>query len=111
MITQAGVSIGSARVTEELMRQESERAESMCRHCGHALTDDRNEVDHLLNRLTPQLREVIYHRFGLYNTPVKTLREVGQLMGGISAERARQLEAVALRKMRAPEKMPFRPAP
>jgi RNA polymerase sigma factor (sigma-70 family) len=57
------------------------------------------EVPRLLMRLSPRERTVVEARYGL-NGPERTLRELGQKMG-VSAERVRQIEQVALEKMRA----------
>jgi RNA polymerase sigma factor (sigma-70 family) len=57
------------------------------------------EVPRLLMRLSARERTVIEARYGLRG-PERTLRELGQRMG-VSAERVRQIEQVALEKMRA----------
>jgi RNA polymerase primary sigma factor len=57
------------------------------------------EVPRLLMRLSPRERTVVEARYGL-DGPERTLRELGQKMG-VSAERVRQIEQVALEKMRA----------
>jgi RNA polymerase primary sigma factor len=56
------------------------------------------EVPRLLGRLTRRERGVIEARFGL-DGPERTLRELGLSMG-VSAERVRQIEQMALEKMR-----------
>ena len=53
----------------------------------------------LLNVLTPKEREIIIQRFGIENDKPKTLLEVGHNLG-YSKERIRQLENLALLKMR-----------
>jgi RNA polymerase sigma factor (sigma-70 family) len=57
------------------------------------------EVPRLLGRLTQRERAVIEARYGL-DGPERTLRELGRSMG-VSAERVRQIEQMALEKMRA----------
>jgi len=59
----------------------------------------------LAERLTPREAEVLRLRFGLADNRERTLAEVGQELG-ISRERARQLEAVAIQKLR--RDVPFR---
>lgn len=58
-----------------------------------------SELPNLLNVLTPKEKEIIKQRFGLENDKTKTLLEVGQNLG-YSKERIRQLETLALNKMR-----------
>jgi RNA polymerase sigma factor (sigma-70 family) len=60
---------------------------------------DAAEIPRLLMRLSARERTVIEARYGLQG-PERTLRELGQSMG-VSAERVRQIEQVALEKMRA----------
>jgi len=50
-------------------------------------------------RLTPREADVLRLRFGLTDNRERTLAEVGQELG-ISRERARQLEAMAMQKLR-----------
>lgn len=58
------------------------------------------EVRHVLTSiLTPRERQVLQWRFGLDGRPMLLLREVGNQMG-IGAERVRQIEERALRKMK-----------
>ncbi len=49
--------------------------------------------------LTPKQRKVIEERFGITGEPPKTLQEVGNDFG-VTRERIRQIEKIALRKMR-----------
>ena len=53
----------------------------------------------LQERLTPREAEVLRLRYGLSDNRERTLAEVGKELG-ISRERARQLEAEAMRKLR-----------
>jgi RNA polymerase primary sigma factor len=59
----------------------------------------RSAVREALNGLTERERVVVELRHGLDGKPPRTLAEVGEALG-ISRERARQLEAQALRKLR-----------
>lgn len=59
------------------------------------------EVDTLLEALTPKEMRVICLRYGLRGHEAHTLKEVG-LMFELSRERIRQIEKNALRKMRSP---------
>jgi RNA polymerase primary sigma factor len=59
----------------------------------------RTAVREALNGLTDRERLVVELRHGLDGKPPRTLAEVGEALG-ISRERARQLEAQALRKLR-----------
>jgi RNA polymerase primary sigma factor len=64
----------------------------------HLLKDQMNEI---LNGLTPRERQVLEMRFGLKDGTARTLEEVGQEFG-VTRERIRQIEAKALRKLRHP---------
>lgn len=57
------------------------------------------EVLKLLSKLRPREKEVIIRRYGIYDRKPATLQEVAGLMN-ISKERVRQIEAVALKKIR-----------
>ena len=59
-------------------------------------------IDRVLNHLTPKERKIIIGRFGLDGNKPKTLEELGRNMG-FSKERIRQIECIALRKLRAIE--------
>jgi len=68
-----------------------------------AQTADRlrsTELAEALDRLNPRMRHVLAHRFGLDGVHPQTLEEVGAGLG-ITRERVRQLEARALRELRA----------
>jgi RNA polymerase primary sigma factor len=58
------------------------------------------ELTEALEQLAPRLRDVLERRFGLAGAPQQTLEEVGRELG-ITRERVRQLEARALRELRA----------
>ena len=58
------------------------------------------ELQRALAVLTPRERSVITLRYGIGDGQSRTLLEVGKELG-ISRERVRQLEAVALKKMRS----------
>jgi RNA polymerase primary sigma factor len=60
----------------------------------------RKELAEALLRLNPRMRRVLSLRFGLNGEPPQTLEEVGHGLG-ITRERVRQLEARALRELRA----------
>jgi RNA polymerase primary sigma factor len=60
----------------------------------------RKELAEALLRLNPRMRRVLSLRFGLDGEPPQTLEEVGAGLG-ITRERVRQLEARALRELRA----------
>lgn len=57
------------------------------------------QIDGVLGTLTEREAQAITLRFGLDDGRSKTLNEAGTVMG-VTGERVRQLEAVALRKLR-----------
>ena len=59
-----------------------------------------SELLDALGQLQPRQRRVVVERFGLDGVRPRTLEEVGQNLG-ITRERVRQLEARALRELRA----------
>jgi len=61
--------------------------------------DLRNKVDGLLEELNARERKIISQRFGFGGGERKTLQELGDKLG-ISRERIRQLENIALEKLR-----------
>jgi RNA polymerase primary sigma factor len=63
----------------------------------------RQSVEELLDTLAPRERRVIQLRFGLVDGHERTLEEIGRRFA-MSRERIRQIENVAIRKLRAPER-------
>lgn len=61
--------------------------------------DLRDEVGDLLETLDPRERQIIGYRFGLGGGRERTLEEVGRKFG-VTRERIRQLQNIALQKMR-----------
>jgi RNA polymerase primary sigma factor len=68
-----------------------------------SLTLLHNEVEDILDTLTPRERRVLQLRFGLIDGHQRTLEEVGKRFG-VTRERIRQIEAKALRKLRHPSR-------
>lgn len=62
----------------------------------------KGSVEHLLSTLTEREKKVITYRFGINGETPKTLEQLGKLMG-YSKERVRQLEDIALTKIRERE--------
>jgi len=60
----------------------------------------RADIDHLMNFLTPQQREVLSLRFGLRDGNSLSLSKVGERLN-ISRERVRQIQQQAVSKLRA----------
>jgi RNA polymerase primary sigma factor len=61
----------------------------------------REQLDDVLETLTPREKKVLKLRFGLDDGRSRTLEEVGHAFG-VTRERIRQIEAKALRKLRHP---------
>lgn len=61
----------------------------------------KEQLEEVLETLTPRERDVLRLRFGLIDGRARTLEEVGQKFN-VTRERIRQIEAKALRKLRHP---------
>ena len=59
----------------------------------------KNDVTKLINILDKREQEIITRRFGINNEEPKTLEQIGKTMG-FSKERIRQIENLALQKLR-----------
>lgn len=63
----------------------------------------KEQIDNVLDSLTPRERRVLQLRFGLEDGRSRTLEEVGKEFN-VTRERIRQIEAKALRKLRHPSR-------
>ena len=61
----------------------------------------KNSVDEILDTLSPREKQVIKLRYGLEDGIGHTLEDIGKVLG-VTRERARQIEAGAMRKLRQP---------
>ncbi|KAL1562005.1 RNA polymerase sigma factor sigB-like [Salvia divinorum] len=59
----------------------------------------RQDLAKVLHSLNPREKQVVSWRFGLEDGRMKTLQEIGELMG-VSRERIRQIESCAFRKLK-----------
>lgn len=59
----------------------------------------KEDLEKVLDTLNPRERQVVRWRFGLEDGRMKTLQEIGELMG-VSRERIRQIESSAFRKLK-----------
>ncbi|KAL3832877.1 hypothetical protein ACJIZ3_007613 [Penstemon smallii] len=59
----------------------------------------KEELARVLDTLNPREKQVVKWRFGLEDGRMKTLQEIGELMG-VSRERIRQIESCAFRKLK-----------
>lgn len=59
----------------------------------------RKDLDTVLDTLNPREKQVVRWRFGLDDGRMKTLQEIGEIMG-VSRERVRQIESCAFRKLK-----------
>lgn len=63
----------------------------------------REEIEKVLQTLTPREEKVIRLRYGLDDNRPRTLEEVGKEFG-VTRERIRQIEAKAIRRLRHPSR-------
>jgi len=63
----------------------------------------REDLENVLNTLSPRERDVLRLRYGLVDGRVHTLEEIGRVFS-VTRERIRQIEAKALRKLRQPSR-------
>ena len=61
------------------------------------------EIQKVFSALTEREKIVLQHRFGLQQTRVHTLEEIGRLLG-LTRERVRQIEVQAIQKLRHPSR-------
>ena len=61
----------------------------------------KTQLHHILHGLTPREEKVIRLRFGMDNGQSRTLEEVGTMLN-VTRERIRQIEGLALKKLREP---------
>ena len=61
--------------------------------------EEKNVIKILLDKLEAREKEVIIQRFGINDGRKKTLKEIGQMLN-LSGERIRQIEKIALKKLR-----------
>jgi RNA polymerase nonessential primary-like sigma factor len=88
--------VGDNQDTElgELLEDEGPQPEDFATHASLQI-----DLDNLMEDLSPQQREVIALRFGLTDGQPLTLSKIGTILN-ISRERVRQIERVALTKLR-----------
>ncbi|MGO0123040.1 RNA polymerase sigma factor RpoD [Desulfothermobacter acidiphilus] len=80
---------------------EDQEAQAPADEASYALL--REQLDEVLQSLTPREQKVLRLRFGLDDGHARTLEEVGQKFG-VTRERIRQIEAKTLRKLRHPSR-------
>ncbi|KAM0844134.1 hypothetical protein ACQ4PT_057257 [Festuca glaucescens] len=64
----------------------------------------KKDVHQALDTLSPRERQVVKLRFGIDDLRIRTLQEIGNIMG-VSRERIRQIESGAFRKLRGKKKV------
>ena len=103
------------KVAQEPVSMETPIGEEEDSHLGDFIKDEgasepaeaaastmlRNELEEVLNTLSPREKQVLELRFGLNDGQPRTLEEVGKQFN-VTRERIRQIEAKALRKLRHP---------
>jgi RNA polymerase sigma factor, sigma-70 family len=67
-------------------------------------TNLRDDIDEILETLTPKEAEVIRYRFGLNGYKAMSLKEIGDQFS-LTKERIRQIEKKAIRRMQHPSRM------
>lgn len=87
--------LGDVIKDERALDPESVLADSRCRE----------EIFNMLKRLSPREEKIIRMRFGIREKMNYTLEETGKVFG-VTRERIRQIEAIALRKLRRRETGP-----
>lgn len=116
-----GVSVDRVReiskISQEPVSLETPIGEEEDSHLGDFIEDEdalapaeaasffllREQLDDVLDTLTPREKKVLQLRFGLNDGRARTLEEVGNVFG-VTRERIRQIEAKALRKLRHPSR-------
>ncbi|XP_073025972.1 RNA polymerase sigma factor sigB-like isoform X2 [Primulina eburnea] len=66
----------------------------------------REDLAKVLDTLNPREKQVIKMRFGLVDGRMKTLQEIGELMG-VSRERIRQIESCGFRKLKNKKRIKY----
>lgn len=105
------------KIAQEPVSLETPIGEEEDSHLGDFIPDDdaqapaeaaaylllKEQLEDVLETLTPREKEVLRLRFGLNDGKPRTLEEVGKVFG-VTRERIRQIEAKALRKLRHPSR-------
>lgn len=105
------------KVAQEPVSLETPIGEEEDSHLGDFIPDDdapspselaaytllREQLDEIIETLTPREAKVLRLRFGLEDGKARTLEEVGKEFN-VTRERIRQIEAKALRKLRHPSR-------